>query len=257
MNDFARSFNEAFSSSIERILFISKMSMYMVYSLDDAMKALTAIETFNTKIQSITKQTHLLSLNASIEASRAGREGDGFRIVAHEVKVVSQEIAGLSREMRTKIGLVSSSVRNSYEKLSEVANADMTKNIESREKLDKLLQAMLEQNGRFKDVLDKTAKTSHEISKTIVGTVVGMQFQDRTSQYIHNTVGALSVIGRMIAEQHSFKPEQYEAIADELSRCFLLSEFNNSYAEKLGRKPKQQLVAAASSGTSTDNVELF
>jgi methyl-accepting chemotaxis protein len=44
------------------------------------------------EISRITKATHILALNAKIEAARAGDAGRGFAIVAHEVELTSQRI---------------------------------------------------------------------------------------------------------------------------------------------------------------------
>ncbi len=50
-------------------------------------------------IHNIAKQTHLLSLNATIEASRAGAAGKGFSVVAQEIK-------GLSEQTNVQTGVI-------------------------------------------------------------------------------------------------------------------------------------------------------
>ncbi|MFU0800361.1 MAG: methyl-accepting chemotaxis protein [Xylanivirga thermophila] len=69
----------------------------------------TRIQDASEMIKNISKQINLLSLNASIEAARAGEAGEGFAVVAGEIKNLAEqankfteEIAGTIKDLTDK-----------------------------------------------------------------------------------------------------------------------------------------------------------
>lgn len=67
-------------------------------SFKDIMVLLDSLEGNNRDITSISKKTTLLSLNASIEAARAGDAGKGFSVVASQIKELSSSSDKAAKE---------------------------------------------------------------------------------------------------------------------------------------------------------------
>lgn len=90
-------------------------------NLERALEESKEVEQINSLanlILEITRQTNLLSLNASIEAARAGEAGRGFAIVADEIGKLAENSAATANQIQRVSEIVMKSVNN----LSENAN---------------------------------------------------------------------------------------------------------------------------------------
>ena len=79
-------------------------------AMSEAVSAMTHVQSVSGRITDITEmmdriatQTHILALNASVEAARAGAAGKGFNIVAAEVQSLARSSRTASSEIRALI----------------------------------------------------------------------------------------------------------------------------------------------------------
>ncbi|WP_375549947.1 PAS domain S-box protein [Oceanicaulis alexandrii] len=90
-------------------------------AMADVITSGVSISEFVAEIDTIAKQTNLLSLNATIEASRAGDAGRGFAVVAAEVRELSQRAAVTANKISDVVSGNDSQVRALNESLQQLA----------------------------------------------------------------------------------------------------------------------------------------
>jgi methyl-accepting chemotaxis protein len=197
LSDLAKEIGETMSLLVEKIIHLSSRSVAMVYALDDVQSEIKAMQASIAQIDKINKQTNLLSLNAKIEAARAGAAGRGFAVVATEVGELARAVNTLSDNVKKQMSSVSDGLRRGDDLLHQISTIDMSQeNLKAQERIKTMIQSLLAQNGAIADALHATAATSQQMEQAVSGAIMDMQFQDRVMQHIENVNGALAVLGR-------------------------------------------------------------
>ena len=109
----------------------------------------------NKLISSISEQTNLLAMNASIEAAHAGEAGKGFAVVAGEIRSLAEKTRVQSEEVERVIKTIIASVDN------VVSFSETTKAV-----FDKIVTLVSQVNTNFKD-LTTVIQTENTLSTDI------------------------------------------------------------------------------------------
>ncbi len=74
-------------------------------------------------IQGLSEQTNLLALNATIEAARAGEAGQGFAVVANEVKLLASQTSDAAGDIRSSIEAIQGQISDVVSMIQGIADS--------------------------------------------------------------------------------------------------------------------------------------
>lgn len=117
-------------------------------------------------INKISEQTELLSLNAAIEAARAGTAGKGFAVVADEIRALSETTRGLTSDIHQLLGEINGASEQSGTSMKKTTET-IGKVSESVTYLAQMMQKNSEEIAQMKDNLAAVSSTSDEINRAM------------------------------------------------------------------------------------------
>lgn len=168
-------------------------------------------------IEEITKQTKLLSLNAEIEAARAGEDGKGFRVVAEEIKKLSDQ----THESTDKIRIIMQEIENQIVSIKD----NMEKGNVS---LEDSKYAVEEVKNSF-NIIENTEKVVDDKINKLLLKVKGIsEVKENVVNYIENIASITEEFSSSMEELNSSVEEQSVSLDEVVNTCENLESVSDS-----------------------------
>lgn len=119
----------------------------LLTAMDNIVSTSEQIQQMNKAIADIAFQTNILSLNASIEAARAGAAGKGFAVVAGEVGNLANKSAEASKRTTELIAANTDAIRRGKE-LADTAAESLTAILEQAKQVDAVITVIAESSAK-------------------------------------------------------------------------------------------------------------
>jgi len=148
----------------------------------------------------LARQTNLLSINATIEAARAGPAGRSFSVVANEVRRLSTESGETGKRIQERVNDVRDCMQKALEQAASRSASDSATITQSEHTINAVLErvnnVVTALDSRAADLSSRGALVKAQVEQLMVA----FQFQDRVHQILDQVHGSIQNAAAQLQE---------------------------------------------------------
>lgn len=188
-------------------------------------RSVEKINELTQEILGISSQTNLLSLNASIEAARAGDAGRGFAVVADEIRGLADSSAATASNIQNISIMVTEAVERLAKNAEEMLKFIDGKIIKDYDTFVEVADQYQQDAGSVNEILNEFAGNAGEIEETIKAMNIGIsdistavdESAKGVTSVANNAVSLVSAISQIQTETENSKNIS-QMLSDEVER---------------------------------------
>lgn len=189
-------------------------------------------------VATIARQTNLLSLNAAIEAARAGPSGRGFAVVAAEVRRLSGDSADTGQRIGRQVQQFGRHMDEALTRAAQHGEADAQAISDSEATIGTVVAAVEGEVQSLRQRASELAARGAAVRTLVEQLMVSFQFQDRVQQIVDQVIGSIERGTEALAEALAAgRPPEAAAWQALLSAGYTTDEQREAEAGKAAATP--------------------
>lgn len=177
------------------------------------------LRTMAEDVSKLARQTSLLSVNAAIEAARAGPSGRGFAVVAGEVRRLSAESGDTGRRIGEQVNEFGSGVQKAMAEATATSARDTQAIARSEATINEVLARVSEAVAQLQERAAEQSAQGAQVKTQVEQLLIAFQFQDRVQQIVEQVQqsmrAAMQALDAAARAGQAPDPAQWQALLTE------------------------------------------